>query len=405
MKGRDVLYFALTAGLMLSVDFAAAENAKKLISLTNKKRRANGIKSLKFSEKGSQMAAAMARNLAESGTIKKSSDSSDSCHASYASLGHSGSSMTQIFNEWWKKQQKELLKEDYSYSGVGVVTRNSGKVVYAVQLLCGYDFVDHLTVQRNRNRVNAIRTDILSMENKIRASNNMEALVSSSALGDLVQKRVVQVANTNKLGLKLIAEDVEKVCKGNHIQLGTVAGTSVADVLNQWNINLMNIESNAYLYTGIGAAFRNDGAIFVMQLLCSKNPDGAETEKRRETPSERFRDDLFTAINEKRVDKGRHELKSSSLTAGDAQTWAENLSMSGEIKKDPSYKRGCDNFNSKVYQSVTKTSEINDILDDQDQQQFFLNNKVHFVGIGVESKDNEFFTVMNFCSYKPSVYG
>eukprot|EP00587_Corethron_hystrix_P009391 CAMPEP_0113313930 /NCGR_PEP_ID=MMETSP0010_2-20120614/10174_1 /TAXON_ID=216773 ORGANISM="Corethron hystrix, Strain 308" /NCGR_SAMPLE_ID=MMETSP0010_2 /ASSEMBLY_ACC=CAM_ASM_000155 /LENGTH=365 /DNA_ID=CAMNT_0000170075 /DNA_START=9 /DNA_END=1103 /DNA_ORIENTATION=- /assembly_acc=CAM_ASM_000155 len=319
----DVFYFVIIAGLMLSVDIAAAENnaarAKKLILLTNKKRQTNGIKSLKYSEKGSQMATAMARNLADSGKIKKSSDS---CHTSYASLGHSGSSMTQIFNDWWRNQQKELLKEDYGYSGVGVVTRNSGKVVYAVQLLCGYDFVDHLTVQRNLNRENAIRTDILSMENKIRASNNVEALVRNSALADLVQKRTIQVANTNRLGLKLIAEDVEKVCKGKFIQLGAGAGISTGDIFDELKSkNMQYIKSNTYPYTGVGVAIRNDAAIFVMQLLCSKNPDKSDNEDERPSASEEFRDDLFTAINEMRVDEGTHELKSSSLTKKYAQTW------------------------------------------------------------------------------------
>uniref|UniRef100_A0A7S1FNT1 SCP domain-containing protein n=1 Tax=Corethron hystrix TaxID=216773 RepID=A0A7S1FNT1_9STRA len=349
------------------------------------------------------MATAMARNLADSGKIKKSSDS---CHTSYASLGHSGSSMTQIFNDWWRNQQKELLKEDYGYSGVGVVTRNSGKVVYAVQLLCGYDFVDHLTVQRNLNRENAIRTDILSMENKIRASNNVEALVRNSALADLVQKRTIQVANTNRLGLKLIAEDVEKVCKGKFIQLGAGAGISTGDIFDELKSkNMQYIKSNTYPYTGVGVAIRNDAAIFVMQLLCSKNPDKSDNEDERPSASEEFRDDLFTAINEMRVDEGTHELKSSSLTKKYAQTWAKNLAMSGKIKKDPDYTRGCDRYNSKIYQYVTKTRQIAQILTDQNAKYYFLKKKVFYVGIGVELNDGEFYTVMTFCNYKPVVYG
>uniref|UniRef100_A0A7S1BZD7 SCP domain-containing protein n=1 Tax=Corethron hystrix TaxID=216773 RepID=A0A7S1BZD7_9STRA len=204
----------LVLGVIMWVDIApAAENnslnilnvakntdemAEELLEYTNVRRESRGIKRLIDSEKGSQMATVMARDLADSG---KEGTSSDSCHASYASLGHTGSSVKEVFDDWWESEQDILLNEGYGYSGVGVVTRESDKVVYAVQLLCSYNFVDNLTVPGNEDKENAIRTNILSGENQIRANYNVKALDTDPAFEDLVQKTAIEAAQKNEVQL------------------------------------------------------------------------------------------------------------------------------------------------------------------------------------------------------------
>merc|ERR1712232_1272619 len=141
----------------------------------------------------------------------------------------------------------------------------------------------------------------------------------SKTLENYAQDRAVSLA---KRGTIQNYEKYKDLCLGSGGQLAGVSTTSQM-IMSDWGKSLTAYLSNeVILYTGIGVASRNDGAIFFVQFFCNLK-EGAVLDLKEPTHRENLRWEILKEINQSRNEKDIEALQISELTTVIAQNWAD----------------------------------------------------------------------------------
>jgi len=348
---------------------------------------------LKWSHYGMDVAQEMAEKIveemADTGELEIDPSYADYCYGSWFAVAAVNSAIEPILEDWSESHSSSIT--DSLYTGIGVV-EPSEDVVYAVQIFCNYNFVESLYLEDTDN---GIRSEILTFVQDSRPED-LNQIENSIPFEMLAQEWAVDAANGNNIA----THDVySRKCYGSGGEV-VVSGPNSEIVLDTHNAIENYVYDGNILYTGVGVAVRNDGAVFVIQLFCSLQyqHQARSQNDQKLTKTESI---INFVVNKEDKFRDKHSNAEPLIRKGDprsAQVLADILAGGGTSTEDLNGSSDC-GFH--YFQFIVTGESGPDIwqnmFEQNDKIEQLKNEKYRSVRSGIAKDGDSYVLVQNFC--------
>mmetsp|Transcript_5730 Transcript_5730/g.12096 ORF Transcript_5730/g.12096 Transcript_5730/m.12096 type:complete len:182 (-) Transcript_5730:80-625(-) len=116
------------------------------------------------------------------------------CHGpyAYATISAKGTSLQSIFSAWKRQNSKQLLQDDFVYTGIGVA--KDGAAINVVQVFCTAKFLPKVGLKRNQALEKTIRQNIIRQQTEVRSGIGLPRFAMTEPLDKLAERVALQVA-------------------------------------------------------------------------------------------------------------------------------------------------------------------------------------------------------------------